>query len=187
MMSSLTRFDFLKASAYARCPSTTIGGLERLRWRNVFLCWYRARLLWGYHWLSPCWILPTWRIRVGHAPNLRQENLVRSLLQQNKQAKHTNGHYSQLGLLESSSTQSNETLPPPPPSSPSPPQSELEKQNKDTKTDTRGLSVHTQLWIGSPSCTVHSKRGIDSVRNGTEIRGICCCWTPVCWNSSTTI
>jgi hypothetical protein len=186
-MSSLTRFDVLTASAYARCPSTTIGGRQRLRWRNVGLWWYHARLLWGHHWLSPCWILPTWRIRVGHAPNLPQESLVRSLLQQNKQAKHTNSHYSQLGLLESSSTQSNETLPPPPPSSPSPPQSELEKQNKDTKTDTRGLSVHTQLWIGSPSCTVHSKRGIDSVRNGTEIRGICCCWTPVCWNSSTTI
>ncbi len=164
-MSSLTRFDFLKASAYARCPSTTIGGRQRLRWRNVLLWWYRARLLWGYHWLSPCWILPTWRIRVGHAPNLPQENLVRSLLQQNKHAKHTNGHYSQLGLLESSSTQSNETPPSPPPppspsspSSPSPPQSALEKLNKDTKTHTQEECLCTA--ISSPSCTVHSKRGI---------------------------
>jgi hypothetical protein len=52
------------------------------------------------------------------------------------------------------------------------------------------VSVHSELWISSPSCTVHSKRRIYSVRNWTEIRGICCCcccWTMVCRNSSTTI
>jgi hypothetical protein len=67
---------------------------------------------------------------------------------------------------------------------------------RETKTKT---PKHTQEeWActasyGSPVLlvTVHSKRGICSVRNGTEIRGICCCssssWTPVCRNSSTTI
>jgi hypothetical protein len=51
------------------------------------------------------------------------------------------------------------------------------------------VSVHSELWISSASCTVHSKRGIYTLRNGTEIRGICCCccWTAVCRNSKTQI
>jgi hypothetical protein len=125
-MSSHTRFDFLTAPAYARCPNTAIRGWECLGWRKV--------LLWGgHHWLSPCWILPTWRIRLGHGSNLPQENVVRFLVQASNQASkqacmHATGRCLQLGLLGSSSTQSHETPPPLPP-----PQYPLEKLNKDTK------------------------------------------------------
>jgi hypothetical protein len=78
-MSSHTRFDFLTAPAYARCPNTAIRGWECLGWRIV--------LLWGgHHWLSPCWILPTWRIRLGHGSNLPQKNVVRFLVQASNQA-----------------------------------------------------------------------------------------------------
>ncbi len=78
-MSSHTRFDFLTAPAYARCPNTAIRGWECLGWCNV--------LLWGgHHWLFPCWILPTWRIRLGHGSNLPQENVVRFLVQASNQA-----------------------------------------------------------------------------------------------------
>ncbi len=87
-MNSHTRFDFLTAPAYARCPNTAIRGWECLGWRNVLLWWYHARLLWagGHRWLSPCWILPTWRIRLGHGSNLPQEKVVRFLVQANKQS-----------------------------------------------------------------------------------------------------
>lgn len=40
-----------------------------------------------------------------------------------------------------------------------------ETKQRHQNTHTRGVSVHSQLWISSPSCTVHSKRGIYSVRH----------------------
>jgi hypothetical protein len=153
-MSSLTRFNFLTASAYARCPSTTIGGRQRLRWSNVVLWWYHARLLWGHHWFPPCWILPTWRIRVAHAPNLpaRARSSFSCSAKHNKQS------------IQMATTHNRDSLK-------APQHKEMKflllllllllllrnllhsrNKNKDTKTHTRGVSVHSELWISSPSC-----------------------------------
>ncbi len=187
MKSSLTRFNFLTASAYARCPSTTIRGRQRLRWRNVMLWWYHARLLWGHHWFSPCWILPTWRIRFGHAP----KSPARELSSFSSSAKQTSKAYkwpllttgTPSKLLNTKQSNSSSSF------SFSSAICTGETKQRHQNTHTRGVSVHSELWISSASCTVHSKRGIYTLRNGTEIRGICCCccWTAVCRNSKTQI